>query len=100
MRTPAATAELIFWLLLMFAGGAIFRHRAEARRYAGILLTALASHLVIFCIVSYVYARTLYPHVKGLYHWDATLQWLVILAMTGFTLVAWSGDGSSHGPRV
>lgn len=100
MRTPAAAAELIFWLLLMLVGGAIFGQRAEARRCAGITLTALASYMVVFCILSYVYARTLYPQVEGLYHWDATLQWLVILAMIGFMLVGWSGGGSSRRPRV
>lgn len=95
MHTPAAAAELIFWLLLMLVGGAIFGQRAEARRYAGILLTALASYMVLFSCVSYIYARTLYPQVEGLYHWDATLQWLVILAMAGFTLVGLSDGGKS-----
>lgn len=95
MRTSAAAAELICWLLLMLAGGAIFGQRAEAQRCAGILLTALASYLVIFFCMSYGYARTLFPQVEGLYHWDATLQWLVILAMTGFALVGLSDGGKS-----
>ncbi|SPV20279.1 Uncharacterised protein [Burkholderia cepacia] len=95
MRTPAAAVELICWLLLMLVGGAIFGQRAKAQRWAGILLTALASYMVLFCCVSYVYARTLYPQVEGLFHWDATLQWLVILAMTGFTLVGLSDGGKS-----
>lgn len=95
MRTSAAAAELICWLLLMLAGGAIFGQRAEAQRCAGILLTALASYLVIFFCMSFAYARTLFPQVEGLYHWDATLQWLVILAMTGFALVGLSDGGKS-----
>ncbi|CAB5334196.1 hypothetical protein IST495A_02559 [Burkholderia multivorans] len=45
--------------------------------------------------MSYAYARTLFPQVEALYHWDATLQWLVILAMTGFALVGLSDGGKS-----
>ena len=90
MTSAGAIGYLIVALLVMWFGGAIWRDKDSARRIAGVLLIALASFQVLQCTLGYVYARAYYPQVQGFYHWDATLQSLVVLAIVGFTLVGLS----------
>lgn len=90
MTSQGAIGYLIVALLVMWFGGVLWGDKHIARRVAGILMTSLATFLLFTMTTGYVYARIHYPQVQGLYHWDATLQSLVILAMTGFALVGFS----------
>ncbi|WP_454764120.1 hypothetical protein [Cupriavidus campinensis] len=95
MTNSIAVVYLSVALAFMWIGGAIFGETHEACRICGILLTAFASYMVYQCCTGYLYARIYYPQVRGLYHWDATLQWLVILAMIGFSLLGSSRDNDA-----
>lgn len=90
MTSGQALMNLGAALLIMWIGGVIWQEKRSAQHVTGLLLVALASFEVLQCVMSYVYVRVQYPQARGLFHWDATLQVLLILSIVGFALLGLS----------
>ncbi|MWL87138.1 hypothetical protein [Cupriavidus sp. SW-Y-13] len=87
MTSSGAIVCLGMALAVMWFGSLLWGDKDLAREVAGVLLTAFASFMLLQCVNAFVYVRVSHPQVRGLFHWDPTMQILVILAIIGFTLV-------------